>query len=371
MKTTWLAIVLFLGAAPCYAAPKTALVIGNSNYQSSPLTNPVNDAADIAEKLRYLGFEVFDKFDLNRKQMRNAIREFGQTLKQKGGAGIFFYAGHGIQVKGENYLIPIGADIQSEFEVPDESVQANLLLRTLEDAGNPLNIVVLDACRDNPFARSFRSSAKALARMEGGVGTLIAYSTGPGNVAMDGEGRNSPYTKYLLKYMTQTGLSIEQVFKRVRVGVEKDSEGRQIPWESSSLRSDFYFVPEPVELTAHPPQNHANETTSKKESHAAKVSVPETRTKSNSLVTSTLMSNFSDVNAQKNSGYKLTIYTNPGSAQIRILNLDKDYHSGISLEPGDYNLEISKEGYLSKKQWVTIDKENVEMQVTLVPLNYE
>ncbi len=372
MKLTWLSIVFFLGAVPSYAAPKTALVIGNSNYQSSPLTNPANDAADIAEKLRYLGFEVFDKFDLNRKQMRNAIREFGQTLKQKGGAGIFFYAGHGIQVKGENYLIPIGADIQSEFEVPDESVQANLLLRALEDAGNPLNIVVLDACRDNPFARSFRSSAKGLARMEGGVGTLIAYSTGPGNVAMDGEGRNSPYTKYLLKYMTQTGLSIEQVFKRVRVGVEKDSGGRQIPWESSSLRNDFYFVPEPaVQLTAETSQTQAKKTTPKAVNHATKISVSETRAKNNSLIATALMGNFSDTNSQTSSGYKLTIYTNPGSAQIRILNLDKKYHSGISLEPGDYNIEISKEGYLSKKQWVTIDQENVEMQITLVPLDYE
>ncbi len=371
MKIAWLTIIFFLGMIPSYAAPKTALVIGNSNYQSSPLTNPVNDATDIAEKLRYLGFEVFDKFDLNRKQMRNAIREFGQTLKQKGGAGIFFYAGHGIQVKGENYLIPVGADIQSEFEVPDESVQANLLLRALENAGNPLNIVVLDACRDNPFARSFRSSAKGLARMEGGVGTLIAYSTGPGNVAMDGEGRNSPYTKYLLKYMTQTGLSIEQVFKRVRVGVEKDSGGRQIPWESSSLRNDFYFVPEPVELTKHSPQNQINKDIVKSKKHTIKVTASETRAKNSSLVTNALMTNYVDTNSQTTSGYKLTIYTNPGSAQIRILNLDKNYHSGITLEPGDYNLEISKEGYLSKKQWVTIDQDNVEMQITLVPLDYE
>ena len=371
MKTGLLIIAFFLGVTPCYAAPKTALVIGNSNYQSSPLTNPINDATDIAEKLRYLGFEVFDKYDLNRKQMRNAIREFGQTLKQKGGAGIFFYAGHGIQVKGENYLIPIGADIQSEFEVPDESVQANLLLRALEDAGNPLNIVVLDACRDNPFARSFRSSTKGLARMEGGVGTLIAYSTGPGNVAMDGEGRNSPYTKYLLKYMTQTGLSIEQVFKRVRVGVEKDSAGRQIPWESSSLRNDFYFVPEPVESTAQIPQYQSNKASFKPKQLTTKVPVSEVRTKDNSLATNALMTNFVDTNTRKGSGYKLTIYTNPGSAQIRILNLDKKYYSGISLNPGDYNIEISKEGYLSKKQWVTIDRENVEMQVTLVPLDYE
>ncbi len=374
MKKLAQLVVLFFLALTANAGPKTALIIGNSNYDSSPLTNPVNDATDIAEKLELLGFEVLHKNDLTRKEMRNAIRDFGKKLKTKGGAGIFFYAGHGMQVSGKNYLIPIGADIQSEFEVPDESIEADLLLRALEDAENPLNIVVLDACRDNPFARSFRSSAKGLARMEGGTGTLIAYSTGPGNVAMDGEGRNSPYTKYLLKYMTQTGLSIEQVFKRVRVGVEKDSNGKQTPWETSSLRGDFYFVPahqEPIQTASQLKPQTIQQIVEPKQKpviEAEKIVNTNTNTKkNNALPVNTLISSFRI--PDKNDS-KLTIYTNPEAAQIRILNFEKAYQAGMEITPGDYNVEISREGYISKRQWITIGQDHVKLQVTLVPTDY-
>lgn len=346
------------------AAPQTALVIGNSNYKSiSPLRNPVNDATDIAEKLNLLGFEVIEKYNLNRKQMRQAIREYTRRLKQKGGAGIFFFAGHGAQVKGRNYLIPIDADIESEYEVPDEAIEANLLLGALEEAENPLNIIVLDACRDNPFPSSSRSAAKGLARMESGTGTLIAYSTGPGKVAEDGRNqeRNSPYTKHLLKHMTHTGLAIEQVFKRVRVGVEKETEGKQIPWETSSLRGDFYFVPETIkpQKKHYPePQTVIATPVSEKKHDAAEI-------RTSILPFSKAFKNNSS--NQHSSTHKLTIYTNPGSAQIRIINYKKPYNRGIALAPGDYNVEISNEGYLTKKQWITIDQNDIELQVTLVP----
>lgn len=359
-------LLFFLASGANADDPLTALVIGNSSYHSSPLANPVNDAADISRNLELLGFEVIHKENLTRKQMRNAIREFGKKLKAKGGAGIFFYAGHGMQVSGKNYLIPIGADIQSEFEVPDESIDADSLLRTIEDSGNPLNIVVLDACRDNPFARSFRSSAKGLARMEGGTGTLIAYSTGPGNVAMDGEGRNSPYTKHLLEHMTKTGLSIEQVFKRVRVGVEKDSGGKQTPWETSSLRGDFYFVPEPIQTASQPNQQAIQKIVESKPIIETKAVEPKTKT-NNALPANTLISKF---NNQNNNTYKLIIYTNPEAAKVRILNLEKPYQNGMKLPSGDYNVEISRDGYISKKQWITIDRDHVKLQVTLVPSNY-
>ncbi|MCK5831877.1 MAG: caspase family protein [Methylococcales bacterium] len=355
-------LALFFLTLPVNAGPKTALVIGNSSYKSIPLANPANDATDIANNLELLGFEVIHKDNLTRQQMRSVIREYGKKLKIKGGAGIFFYAGHGMQVSGKNYLIPIGANIQSEFEVPDESVEADLLLRALDDAKNPLNIIVLDACRDNPFARSFRSTTRGLTRMEGGTGTLIAYSTGPGNVAMDGEGRNSPYTKHLLKQMTQTGLSIEQVFKRVRVGVENDSGGKQTPWETSSLRGDFYFVPETTQDTSTPKYRDTNKIEQTTMTQA-KLVEPEPKI-GRDLKANTLMSNF---NSSNNDTYKLTIYTNPSSAQVRILNLEKAYQSGMELTPGDYNIEISDEGYISKKQWVTIDKDHINLQVTLVP----
>ncbi len=366
MKNITLIIIFFFQTLTVIAGSKTALVIGNSSYDSIPLANPVNDAVDIAKKLKSLGFEVIHKDNLTRKQMRTVIREFSEKLKTKGGTGIFFYAGHGMQVSGKNYLIPIGADIQSEFEVPDESIEADLLLRALDDAKNPLNIVVLDACRDNPFSRSFRSSVKGLARMEGGTGTLIAYSTSPGHLAMDGQGRNSPYTKHLLKYMTQTGLSIEQVFKRVRVGVEEDSDGKQTPWETSSLRGDFYFVPEPIQIT-----NIAKKTQTKIEQKPiieAKLSEPiPTSNNTPEANTNALIGNFSNPNKH---AHKLTIYTNPETAQVRFLNPKQAYQKGMKLVPGDYNIEISREGYISKKQWITIDQGHLELQVTLVPEDY-
>ncbi len=325
MKKLVLLVLLYFLTLTAYARPKTALVIGNSSYTSMRLDNPVNDAADISKNLKILGFEVIHKENLTRKQMRAAIRDFGKKLKAKGGTGIFFYAGHGMQVSGKNYLIPIGADIQSEFEVPDESVEADFLLRALDDSKNPLNIIVLDACRDNPFSRSFRSSVKGLARMEGGSGTLIAYSTGPGNVASDGQGRNSPYTKHLLNYMTQTGLSIEQVFKRVRVGVEKDSGGKQTPWETSSLRGDFYFVPEIIQ-NINKPQNQDVKKVKLKPIVEAKIAKPEpTISKTTRIETNSLISN----NALNNDAYKLTIYTNPETARVRILNQEKVYQNGI------------------------------------------
>jgi len=350
-------LLLFLVSFAVASAPRTALVIGNSNYAPFPtLTNPVNDAHDIAEKLELLDFEVILKTDLGRKAMRDAIRQFGNKLKQKGGAGIFFYAGHGAQAAGKNYLIPVDADIQAGYELPDESVAAELLLRALEDAGNPLNIVVLDACRNNPFPASSRSGGKGLARMEGGRGTLIAFSTGPGDVAMDGEGRNSPYTKHLLQHMTETGLSIEQVFKRVRVDVENETNGRQTTWESSSLRGDFYFVPELQKQVAQtsPATPVFNQTIATNNT-----------TRTTESTTSRIETAITEDNALGKSS--LTIYTNPQEAKIRILNLDREYHPGIRLKPGDYNIEVSKDGYYSKKQWIAIDQKNQQVQVTLVP----
>ena len=365
MKKSVQMLMLFFLANIVIAAPRTALVIGNSAYESSPLTNPTNDAEDISAKLKTLGFNVMLQLNASRKELRTAIREYGQKLRKVGGTGIFFYAGHGMQVKGKNYLIPIGSDIHSEYEVADESVEADLVLRALEDAGNPLNIVVLDACRDNPFARSFRSSAKGLARMEGGSGTIIAYSTGPGNVALDGEGRNSPYTKYLLENMTITGLSIEQVFKRVRVGVEKDSNGQQTPWETSSLRGDFYFVPEQVAPKIVPekvrPKIIAKPQPIKKIIKPQSVKIKAHKKTKIAIVTPEITRETITRPA------KLLIYTNPAEAKIRILNKQQPYVPDMPVSPGDYNIEVSKEGYISKKQWLFVDKDDIKLQVTLVP----
>ncbi|WP_022948426.1 caspase family protein [Methylohalobius crimeensis] len=221
---------------------RTALVLGNGDYRIAPLDNPVNDARDMAATLERLGFEVDLRLNLDRKGIRAAMREFGEKLAQ-GGVGLFYYAGHGVQIAGRNYLVPLGTEIHAADEVIDEAVDAGLVMRKMESAGNPVNIVILDACRDNPFVRSYRSLERGLAKMEGPLGSLIAYATAPGDTALDGEGRNGVYTQHLLEAMTRPGLTLEQVFKRVRNGVRRQTDGRQIPWEESSLTGDFYFIP--------------------------------------------------------------------------------------------------------------------------------
>lgn len=227
--------------APLNTDARTALVIGNGKYADVPLRNPPNDAADMAVVLRSLGFEVFSYTDLDQNGMKRVIREFGAKLRTKGGVGLFYYAGHGVQSKGVNYLIPISAKVDTEEEVEYESVDAGLVLAQMESAKNGMNIVILDACRNNPFARSFRSAQKGLASIDAPSGTLLAYSTAPGSVAGDGAGRNGIYTQELLKQIRTPGLSLEDVFKQVRISVRSATAEKQTPWESSSLTGDFYF----------------------------------------------------------------------------------------------------------------------------------
>ncbi len=227
------------------AAPATeqrvALVIGNSSYKDAPLRNPVNDANDVAAALREIGFRVTLKTNAGQRQMKDAIREFGTELA-RGGVGLFYYAGHGIQYKGRNFLVPVGANIEREAHVEDETVDAAFVLAQMEDARNRVNIVIVDACRNNPYTRGFRSVSRGLAQMDAAQGTLIAFATAPGSVAADGDGRNGVYTKHLLRQVRQPGVPVELMFKRVRDGVMEETKEKQTPWESSSLRgADFYF----------------------------------------------------------------------------------------------------------------------------------
>jgi Uncharacterized conserved protein len=220
---------------------RLALVIGNGVYQNAPsLKNPPNDATDMAKALSGVGFTVEYGVNLTQKQMKAMIREFGQKLRG-GGQGLFYFAGHGIQLRGRNYLIPVEADIQSEADVEDQGVDASLVLGLMDEANNGLNVVIMDACRNNPFARSFRSTANGLAQVDAPTGTLIAYATAPGKVARDGTGRNGAYTAELLKQMKVPGLGIEELLKRVRASLKQQTNGEQVPWESSSLVGDFYL----------------------------------------------------------------------------------------------------------------------------------
>lgn len=225
---------------------RIALVIGNSDYDYAPLENPRNDAALMANTLRDVGFEVIEQVDASQRQMKRAIKTFGKklTLAGQDSVGLFYFAGHGVQVKGRNYLIPVDAEIDTEADVDIEAVYANSVLSQLEYSGARLSIIILDACRNNPYARSFRSGLRGLARMEATRGALIAYATAPGSVASDGAGQNSPYTKSLAKFIKSPGLPIERLFREVRNQVDQTTEGEQTPWESSSLiGGDFYFTP--------------------------------------------------------------------------------------------------------------------------------
>jgi len=219
---------------------RMALVIGNAAYRDAPLANPVNDARAIAQALRESGFAVTMRENADQRAMVAALREFGDHLRG-GGTGLFYYAGHGMQIKGRNYLIPVGADIAREDEVAYAAVDAQAVLDKMEAAGNPTNIMILDACRNNPFARASRGAQPGLAQMDAPVGTLVAYSTSPGKVASDGTGANGLYTQHLLDAIRQPDSKVEDVFKRVRTNVRRDSQGSQVPWEATSLEGDFYF----------------------------------------------------------------------------------------------------------------------------------
>jgi formylglycine-generating enzyme required for sulfatase activity len=246
------ALTALSSAAAVSAETRIALVIGNSEYSSGPLPNPANDAKMIGETLSSLGFEVIARRNADQNTMKRAIQEFGSRL-EKGGpsaVGLFYYAGHGVQLNGRNYLIPTTAQIEREGDVEIEAVSADWVIEQMRYARNRLNIVILDACRNNPFTRSMRSVDHGLATMDAPAGILIAYSTAPGAVAADGSGRNSPYTEALSQAMRDLHEPVEQVFKHVRVGVMGATSGRQVPWESSSLTGDFYFAAEPGKTPA-------------------------------------------------------------------------------------------------------------------------
>lgn len=235
-----------VGANAVQAEKRIALVIGNSAYSNiSELTNPKNDAELMVTTLGSVGFEVVSAFDANFQDMSRAVKKFGKKLRSSGEntVGLFYYAGHGVQANGTNYLIPLETEIESTSDLNLEALNAADILDQMEDAGNRLNLVILDACRNNPFRGNVRSGGRGLARMNAARGSLIAFSTAPGQVAADGEGRNSPYTEALVEAIKRPGLAVEQVFKQARISVGKKTGKRQTPWEESSLEGDFYFVP--------------------------------------------------------------------------------------------------------------------------------
>ncbi|MBL8704045.1 MAG: caspase family protein [Rhodospirillales bacterium] len=257
------AALMLLGAtapalAQAAAAKKVALVIGNSTYKEQPLKNPANDARAMAAKLRQIGFQVIERQNATKTQMEKAVADFGEALNA-GAIGLFYYAGHGLQVSGRNFLVPVDAQITSEQRVRLETVDVDVVLDQMDAAKSGVNLVILDACRNNPFERRFRAAGGGLAQINAPQGTLIAYATAPGKVAADGDGANGLYTTRLLQHIGTPGVAVEEVFKRVRIDVSRDTNADQTPWESSSLVGSFMFVdapppppPPPVQVAAAP-----------------------------------------------------------------------------------------------------------------------
>ena len=227
---------------------RVALVIGNGAYKEGPLRNPVNDARILKNVLMRAGFQVSLLENGNKRQMLKAVKDFGKKLR-KSDVALFYFSGHGVQYMDRNWIFPIGIDIGRAQDVEFETVNAQRILREMEGGINKrVNIVIIDACRATPTFQSYRSSSKGLAAPKvQPEGSIIAFSTAPGTIAYDGDRENSPYVMELKKHLLTPGLKIEDVFKRVRVGVKNRTSRKptpQIPWENSSLMGDFYFVPQ-------------------------------------------------------------------------------------------------------------------------------
>jgi uncharacterized caspase-like protein len=228
---------------PLYKLPRYALVIGNSSYANAPLANPANDARAIAGELKATGFEVSIHLDASRDAMLKAIEAFSRMLAARNAVGLFYFAGHGTQLAWHNYLLPVDAEIRVLDDIPTRGVDLNALLQELTRAKNPMNVIILDACRDNPFGKALLPQQKGLSQFDAPPGSLLASATSPGNTASDGNGANGLYTENLLREIKAPDARIEDVFKHVRLGVRRSSVGQQVPWESTSLEEDFYFRP--------------------------------------------------------------------------------------------------------------------------------
>lgn len=237
-----------VGSAAAHAESRVALVIGESAYRAVPsLPNPANDARAIGKLLTDSGFEVTTASDLSQREFNQKVGDFTAEIAARGPdtVALVFYAGHGLQVDGENYLVPVDVDPKREADIPLQAVRLNDILNTLNSVPTRMRILLLDACRNNPFPALNQTVGHGLALVDtksGAPGTFLSYSTSPGAEAEDGTGADSPYTTALLTAARTPGLPIEQAFKQVRVAVNKATGGRQTPWESSSLTEDFRFV---------------------------------------------------------------------------------------------------------------------------------
>ena len=303
-----------------YQEGRVALVIGNANYAGAQaLKNPVNDAHDVKVSLEKDGFEVFYLENANRRLMIRTIDRFLKRL-DSAGIGLVYYAGHGVEVNGENFLIPVDSDIESETDIKYESISMNRLIEDMQMTRSRLNILVIDACRDNPYKGIKRGGGGGLANVEA-EGFFIAFATSPGKTANDGDGNHGLFTQYFLKYIDKEGMPLREVFHNVRQEVYKKSHKQQLPLVRNGIgQGDFYFVLPKID------DKDSSQKTQKPK-----------QTKSSYTIVQ-----------DENSGYSLKVDTYPEDASIYITNIIPKYHDGIILDPGEYRIKVVREGYKTK-----------------------
>jgi hypothetical protein len=345
------------------AENRIALVIGNSAYQSfSSLVNPVNDAADMTKTLQGFGFDVETLLNANQRSIDEAIARFSTKLNHKEAIGLFYYAGHGIQVDGRNYLIPLGANIRNAADVRYEAVDAGRVLSHMEFAKNNLNLMILDACRDNPLPGSSRAATRGLAKMSAPEGAMILYAASPGQKAIDGEdgSRNGLFTAKLLEVMNQPGLDVYDIFRKTAQAVNTVSKSEQTPYIEGVILGDFTFNITNPEAINQPATsfNQAeilfwdsikHETTPAffqqyLEKYPQGIYVDLAKLKIKTLLP-----------AENSQQASLTIKTSPATAQVRVLNLASKYQPGMALKQGRYHIEVTHPDYQRHLEWIELD----------------
>jgi formylglycine-generating enzyme required for sulfatase activity/uncharacterized caspase-like protein len=368
------------------ASERVALVIGNAAYEHAPLRNPVNDATDLAKALRAQGFtQVIQVNDADLGGMRRALRDFREALV---GAelGLFYFAGHGAQFQGENYLIPVRSRIDAAVDLDIEALGAQQVLRQMESAGSRVNVVILDACRDNPYPAAARSGSRGLARVETVTGgSLIAFATAPGQVADDGAGRNSPYAAALLRYLGEP-LSLPEFFNRVGFAVTETTRGRQVPWYQASplppIRLAAISVepspplvaptpsisPQALELAFWQSIQNSREVG---DFQAYLDQYPQgsfaalARARIAALQVQQAPATTSATGPAAPAPVRLSVKATPADARIRIMNIVPMYQDGMELTPGRYDLEISAWGYETHRRWYDLAAGDRVLEVAL------
>jgi formylglycine-generating enzyme required for sulfatase activity len=354
---------------------RIALVIGNNQYSSvEELKNSANDARDMSQSLEALGFQVETGINVNRREMQRMLEDFGQALN-KADVGLFYFAGHGIQVNGKNYLLPVNMELEQENKILNEFVSIDSLLKKMKQASNRVNIIILDACRNNPFVgrklvTDENEAQNGLAAMLAPIGTYIAFATYPGGAAADGDAssQNGLYTQHLLTHINHPRLAIEKVFKKVRKGVADDTEEFQVPWERSSLIGEFYFT--------EPKESFGNEQLAATGDYDLEFWRTVEKNPSPAMYQAYLdkfpNGMFASISKELLKNYdqgKLTVRSNVFGDRVLINGEDKGpSRLDLNLAPGEYKIEVEKEGYQTYRSLVQIaPNQNQFLDVTLEP----